>query len=190
MTPNPSSLKFVADRMLIQHGEIAEYFSIEDTIDSSDLANKLFQFPFVKTIFVMSNFITITKSDDVNWDDIKDELRTYIQKDLMENELAVQTLPKKIKESVSNEAQVITNNTEPSEYDEKIQAILEEYVRPAVERDGGAIDFKSFVNGTVTVVLKGSCSGCPSATVTLKNGVENLLQSMIPQVREVVAHEM
>ncbi len=192
MTPNPSSLKFVADRMLISHGEIAEYFNVDDTNGSSNLANKLFQFPFVKTIFVMSNFITITKSDDVNWEDIKEELRTYIQKDLMENQLAVQTLPIKSQDTVNKEGEAIAESEshEPSEFDEKIQAILEEYVRPAVERDGGAIDFKSFVNGTVTVVLKGSCSGCPSATVTLKNGVEGLLQSMIPQVREVVAHEM
>jgi Fe-S cluster biogenesis protein NfuA len=138
----------------------------------------------------MSNLVTVSKTPDLDWNDIKDELRTFIQKDLMGSQLAVQKVPAKGNSSKNNEKEEIDFSSVPSEFDEKIQSILEEYVRPAVERDGGAIDYKSFVNGTVTVVLKGSCSGCPSSTVTLKNGVESLLQSMIPQVREVVAFEM
>lgn len=189
MTPNPASMKFVADRMLIEHGEIAEYNSMEETVGSSDLANQLFQFPFVKTVFVMSNFITITKIEGPEWYEIKDEIRSFIQKALMENQLAVQKAPE-IKSTNKEATQMEQEEVVPSEFDDQIKAILDEYVRPAVEKDGGAIDFKSFSNGTVTVILKGSCSGCPSSTVTLKNGVQNLLQSMIPQVTEVVAHEM
>jgi len=189
MTPNPASLKFVADRMLIGHGEIAEYNSPEEAKGSSELAVKLFAFPFVKAVFVMSNFVTVSKTTDISWDDIKEELRTYIQKDLMTSQFAVQSLPQTSAENSTKENDISFESI-PSEFDEKIQSILEEYVRPAVERDGGAIDYKSFIDGTVTVVLKGSCSGCPSSTVTLKNGVESLLQSMIPQVKEVVAFEM
>ncbi|MFP5470869.1 MAG: NifU family protein [Bacteroidia bacterium] len=194
MTPNPATMKFVANKMLIEDGATAEYLSLEDTKGSSQLAEELFQFPFVKGIFIARNFITVTKNDRINWDFVTNELRIFITNYLSLNPEVIQKLPEpKMKEEIK-EGKKITEKLEPiinSDNDQAIVDLLEEYVRPAVEGDGGAIHFQSFdeETGKVTVVLKGACSGCPSSTATLKGGIETLLKSHIPQVREVVALE-
>jgi NFU1 iron-sulfur cluster scaffold homolog, mitochondrial len=194
MTPNPSTMKFVANKMLIEDGATAEYLSLEDTKDSSKLAEELFQFPFVKGVFIARNFITITKNDRIKWEYVTNELRVFITNYLSVNLNIVTKLPEsKVKEEVK-EGKTISQTIEPiinSDNDRAIVDLLEEFVRPAVEGDGGAIHFQSFdeVTGKVTVVLKGACSGCPSSTATLKGGIENLLRNHIPQVREVVALE-
>jgi Fe-S cluster biogenesis protein NfuA len=193
MTPNPKTMKFVVDRLLISGGEAVEYASAAEAKGSSSLAEALFAFPFVQGVFIMNNFVTVIKTDNIDWDLILFELREFIRDFLTKNELAVQKLPEK-KEIASNEQTPTSTQLEepvvPSEFDDQIKSILEEYVRPAVEGDGGLIDFKSYKDGVVTVTLRGSCSGCPSSMQTLKGGIETMLTQMIPQVKTVVAEAL
>lgn len=189
-TPNPSAMKFVANKLLIDNGATAEYLSVNDTAGSA-LAQKLFQFPFVKSIFISANFVAITKSDIVSWEDIALELRGFLKKFLEEGNIVVSQIPSAAvatDSSFKNTEVVFTEHTAPkNETENKIVEILEQYIRPAVEQDGGLITFKSFEEGVVTVALKGACSGCPSSTLTLKAGIEGLLKRMVPGVTEVVA---
>ena len=196
-TPNPASMKFVANRTLLE-GSPVECTSIEQT-KNSPLAAKLFQFPFVTGVFILNNFVTVTKSEVVEWNDIYLELREVIQNYLSEGNPVVtsgsetksapanmaQTGAKQSGESLTEDKPTLTSET-----DQKISGILDEYIRPAVEQDGGAINFKSFKDGIVTVVLRGSCSGCPSSTMTLKAGIEGLLKRLVPEVKEVIAEEL
>lgn len=199
MTPNPNSMKFVASRMLLDEGKV-EYYQKSEAKECP-LAFQLFDFTGVKSIFITSNFVTITKEADLDWYEITNILREFIQSFLnngervfslefrvQNSELGISSSDKK-EDNVSNvgESVIQYSNTESAELENQIKQMLDEYVRPAVEGDGGAIDFKSFNDGIVTVVLKGSCSGCPSSTITLKSGIENLLKRMIPEVKEVVA---
>lgn len=191
MTPNPNTIKFVANKMLVGDDVVVEYTSKESTKGSSELAEALFNFPFVNNVFITRNFITVTKPNQFDWNDISYELRLFIA-DFLKNTLQVVTkLPENStkQESVNNfkNAHSTYETIITSEIDQQIVDLLEEYVRPAVENDGGAIHFKSFEEGVVTVILKGSCSGCPSSTATLKGGVEQLLKSHIKEVTEVVA---
>ena len=192
MTPNPNTMKFVADHMLITSGEIVEFLSPSDSKGYSTLADALFNFPFVTKIFISQNFVTVTKNDMIEWSDVSLEMRDFVREWLMENEEAVQKIPEQSKIEVVSESETKTTNISPvinTEMDQKIVDLINEYIQPAVEQDGGAIHFQSYNedNGQVTVVLKGSCSGCPSSTATLKGGVENLLKSHIPEINEVVA---
>ena len=192
MTPNPNTMKFVADHMLISSGEIVEFLSPSDSKGYSTLADALFNFPFVTKIFIAQNFVTVSKNDMIEWSDVSLEMRDFIREWLMENEEAVQKIPEQSKIEVVSESETQTTNISPvinTEMDQKIVDLINEYIQPAVEQDGGAIHFQSYNedNGQVTVVLKGSCSGCPSSTATLKGGVENLLKSHIPEINEVVA---
>lgn len=193
-TPNPATMKFVANKYLLQsEGATAEYKSAADTADAP-LPARLFQFPFVKGVFVTANFITVTKSDVVSWDDIILELREFIRDYLNKGGAVINNLPEQkvhTDSSFKETTTVFTEHAAPqSETEHKIVEVLEQYVRPAVESDGGLITFRSFENGTVTVQLKGACSGCPSSTVTLKSGIEALLRRMVPGVKEVVAEAM
>lgn len=174
-TPNPSTMKFLVNKLLV-NGSLD--FPDQEKAQSSPFAKELFKFNFVNGVFFASNFVTITKVDSVEWEDIQDILKEFI-KGAIESELAVQDVP--------HDENVVF---EGSEIEVKIQQILHDYVRPAVEQDGGAIAFKSYDEGTVTVELRGSCSGCPSSTITLKAGIEGLLKRMVPEVEEVVAEAM
>ena len=192
MTPNPNTMKFVADHMLLSSGEIVEFLSPSDAKGYSTLAEALFNFPFVSRIFIAQNFVTVYKNDTIEWSDVSLEIRDFIREWLMENEKAVQKIPEQSKIELISKSQIKTTNISPvinTEIDQKIVDLINEYIQPAVEQDGGAIHFQSYNedNGKVTVVLKGSCSGCPSSTATLKGGVENLLKTHIPEISEVVA---
>ena len=193
MTPNPNTMKFVADHMLVNPGDVVEFLSALDAKGNSTLAEALFNFPFVTRIFITQNFVTVYKNDLVEWSDISLELREFIREWLSVNEEPVQNIPElEILETVSESKQKTTTNIAPvinTEMDQKIVDLINEYIQPAVEQDGGAIHFQSFDtdSGQVTVILKGSCSGCPSSTATLKGGVENLLKTHIPEIIEVVA---
>jgi NFU1 iron-sulfur cluster scaffold homolog, mitochondrial len=190
MTPNPNSMKFVADRLVILEDQVAEFVSADQVKGNSELAARLFTFPFVKNVFIMANFVTVTKDADSDWDLIKHEVREFIQRHLMEHRLAVVEGFQGLHLSEENVADTpLAQHKVGSELEQKIADLLDEYVRPAVEKDGGAIQLDSFSNGVVKVVLRGSCSGCPSSAVTLKSGIENLLKSMLPEVQEVVALE-
>ncbi|HLU87469.1 MAG TPA: NifU family protein [Taishania sp.] len=191
MTPNPSTMKFVANKYLIGTGDSVEFTNKSEAKGYSPLAEELFSFPFVDGVFIAANFVTITKTDNVPWDFITMELRQFIKTWIEEGKDILIAMPDKNanaeSRAVNEEKASILANLSPSEFDDAIANILDEYVRPAVENDGGAIDYLGFNDGTVTVILKGSCSGCPSSTATLKGGIENLLKQHIPEVKEVVA---
>lgn len=195
LTPNPATIKFVADIMMLNGGESAEFLTIQEAKGHSSMAEALFAFPFVKSVFIANNFVTITKSTNIDWDLVSRDLRDFV-KDWIENhDTVVEQLPAHREmaiENAQNEKVIVSEKPQlNTETDKKIFNLLEEYVKPAVESDGGAIDFRSFEpeSGVVTVVLRGSCSGCPSSTATLKGGIESLLKSQVPEVREVVAME-
>jgi Fe-S cluster biogenesis protein NfuA len=185
MTPNPSTMKFVANKYLLITGDSVEFSSKAEAKGFSPLAEELLSFPFVKNVFIAANFVTITKTDNVPWDFINMEIREFIKGFIGEGkDVLIQMPAPKAVESSDDQPK---KEYAVSEYDDAIRNLLDEYVRPAVENDGGAIDFRGFEDGTVTVVLRGSCAGCPSSTATLKGGIENLLKSHLPEVKEVVA---
>ncbi len=187
LTPNPSTMKFVANKYLIGTGDSVEFKTKSEAKGYSPLAEELLTFPFVDGVFITANFVTVTKTDNLSWDFITMELRQFI-KDWIESgkDILIQMpTPKLVTES--NDSVTPSKVYAPSELDDAIRNLLDEYVRPAVENDGGAIDYCGFEDGTVTVVLKGSCSGCPSSTATLKGGIENLLKQHLPEVKEVIA---
>ena len=180
-TPNPSVMKFVANKLLVS--ELQEYKSIDDTTDAP-LAQALFHFPFVKEIFIDTHYISVTKFEIATWESITMELREFIRNFLSEGKKVV--LDSK-KESSSIKA---APEVERTEIETKIISILEEYIKPAVASDGGNIAFSQYdtENQIVEVILQGACSGCPSSTFTLKNGIENMLKEMLPgQIRSVAA---
>lgn len=171
-TPNPESMKFVANKMILPNDSID--FRTKENLENCPMAKELFTYDFVKGVFIMNNFVSVTKKQEYDWFDIIPELKKFVQT-YLESEKPIVT----IKENLTQE--------EESEVVIKIKQLLEDHVKPAVEMDGGAIDFKSFEKGVVTVSMKGSCSGCPSSTLTLKAGIENLLKRMIPEVESVEA---
>ena len=192
MTPNPATIKFVSDVMLIGNGESVEFLSKEECKGHSKFAEALFNFPFVSGVFISGNFVTVTKSAAIDWNHVMQSLREFIHEWFAEHDVIVEKMPELRAFSISDEKGTELVSEEPeinTELDRIIFELLEEYVKPAVESDGGAIYFKSFdePSGRVTVVLKGSCSGCPSSTATLKGGIETLLKSHVPEVAEVVA---
>jgi Fe-S cluster biogenesis protein NfuA len=187
MTPNPAVLKFVANKRLLEMDSV-EFKNIEEA-KPSPLASRLFHFPFVKEIFISSNYIAISKYDIIEWHEVTLEIREIIRDYLAQgNSIIDEALIQK-----TNDTEGVST-TEPIAYihpdekpqadwdsiDEKIVSLLDEYVKPAVESDGGNIKFLNHQEGVVSVLLQGACSGCPSSTATLKNGIENMLQQMLP----------
>jgi Fe-S cluster biogenesis protein NfuA len=173
-TPNPATMKFIVNKLLI-NGSVD--YPNKESAEKSTFAKELYKFSFVNGVFFASNFVTVTKTEGTDWDDIEPILKEFV-KGAVESELTVQEVEQ---EDV---------NFEGTDAEVKIQQILHDYVRPAVEQDGGAISYKSFTDGIVTVELRGSCSGCPSSTLTLKSGIENLLKRMVPEVQEVVSEAL
>lgn len=166
--PNPNSLKFVVNEMLVPDGFSFDFPDLESA-EGAPLAQELFGYPFVDRVFYMSNFITVTKKDDVEWIEIQAKLKEHIKNYLEAGRYVI--------EMYEPEAPV----EEENETVQKIRTILDEYIRPAVEQDGGAITYHSFHDGIVKVKLQGSCSGCPSSMITLKAGIENLFRRMMPE---------
>jgi Fe-S cluster biogenesis protein NfuA len=184
LSPNPNSMKFVLNFELAPDGLSFDYASKADTQDekkASPLAADLFQFPFVQRVFIASNFITITKEEETMWEEVLVDVKKFLKIHFDEGH------PVFAQKTIDTTSVIVDANDTPVVA--KIKATLDQYVRPAVESDGGAINFASFdeASGLVTVHLQGSCSGCPSSTITLKNGIERLLTTMIPEVKEVTA---
>ena len=171
--PNPNSLKFVVNEVLIPEGLSFDFPSPADA-EEAPLAQELFMYPFVDRVFYAKNFITVTKKEDVEWMEVQETLKNHIRTFLESGKLILD-----MKAPAAPEQ-------EETETVKKIKTILDEYIRPAVEQDGGAITFHSYLNKQVTVMLQGSCSGCPSSTVTLKAGIENLFKKMMPEEVESV----
>ena len=166
--PNPNSLKFVVNEMLVPEGMSFD-FPDAASASLSPLAQELFTYPFVERVFFASNFVTVTKKNDVEWLEVQNTIKSHIKKFLEDGRFILEA-----NDSASAPVE------EETETIRKIKTILEEYIRPAVEQDGGAITYHSFSNGIVKVKLQGSCSGCPSSMVTLKAGIENLFTRMMP----------
>lgn len=186
MTPNPATMKFVTNKYILGTGDAVEFNSMDEAKGYSPLAEELFRLPFVNGVFIASNFVTITKTDNLSWDFITMELREFIKNWIAEGkDILVQLPPKNPQPTEDNPTpkKVFL----PSEMDDAIKHLLDEYVAPAVANDGGAIEFRGFEEGVVTVVLRGSCAGCPSSTATLKGGIETLLKQHLPEVKEVIA---
>ncbi len=182
MTPNPETMKFVANKLLYPGKSID--FPDESSAKPSPMAQALFSFPFIKSVFIASNFVTLTKiSETDDWQDMIPSIKLFLKEYLEEGKVVVnEEEVMKIKAESSNEV-----SADDTDVVKRIKELLENYVKPAVEMDGGAIQFKSFEDGKVNLMLQGSCSGCPSSMITLKAGIEGMMKRMIPEVKEVVA---
>lgn len=185
-TPNPESLKFVTNKMLFRG--TADFREEELAKEWSPLATALFEFPYVKGVYICNNFVTVSKEFNYSWDDIMLKLKSFIKDYVQEGKTVInegfeEAMAKIEAERVKDYAYSGDN----AELVARIRELIDTYVKPAVEMDGGNIEFKSFQDGIVTVILQGSCSGCPSSTVTLKSGIEGMLKRMVPEVKEVVS---
>ena len=186
-TPNPEVMKFVSNRML---ADKSIEFLTDDDAKQIPMIYKIFSLDYVESVFLSSNFISIKKKNDVEWGEVLIEIRNFITTLLNEDDIQnyTENIIVKEKEEVKLSSKNKQANTKRSDEENEIIQILDEYIRPAVEGDGGAIEFDSFSEGIVKVVLKGACSGCPSSTLTLKSGIESLLiQKLGNKVKEVVA---
>lgn len=181
-TPNPSVLKFVANIKLVDHDF---EFKNREEAENAPLAIELFNFPFVKEVFISENYVSVTKNNTVEWNEITIEIRSFIKQYIADGKTIA--LENAIQQKVS---EVYMPDIELDDVSKQIIDILEEYIKPAVAADGGNIMFQSYeaASKTVNVILQGACSGCPSSTITLKNGIENMLKQLIPgKINEVVA---
>jgi len=180
MTPNPETMKFVANKLLYPGKSID--FPDEGSAGPSPLAKELFAFPFIRSVFIASNFVTLTKTPETQWDEVIPTLREFLKAYLEEGRMVLNEAEIPVKTNDNNI--VLSDDTDVVK---RIKELLENYVKPAVEMDGGAISFKGYEDGIVKLMLQGSCSGCPSSMITLKSGIEGMMKRMIPEVREVVA---
>jgi Fe-S cluster biogenesis protein NfuA len=177
-TPNPETMKFVFNRMIFPD-QTADFPTVESTT-YSPLAKNLFEFSFVQGVFIMNNFVTITRVPGVEWEEIIPIMKEFLKSYVAAGEPIVLDAPQETMKDYGDDNVTVA----------QIKEILDMYIKPAVEVDGGQISFRDFENGIVTVELRGSCSGCPSSTVTLKRGIEGMLTRMVPAVKEVVAHAL
>ncbi len=184
-TPNPSVLKFVANKKLVSN--VFEFNSIEEA-KPSPFATSLFQFPFVKSVFMDKNYVSITKYDVVEWEDITLEVRTFIKTYIEQKKEMVHSHAAELLEKTSE--QLDQQYDQLDDTSKEIINLLEQHIKPAVASDGGNIAFESYDPETkrVKVILQGACSGCPSSTFTLKNGIETMLKEMMgPKIESVEA---
>ena len=179
MTPNPETMKFVANKLLYPGKSID--FPDEASAGPSPLAKELFAFPFIKAVFIASNFVTLTKTPDTQWDEVIPSIREFLKQYLEAGKAVVN------EDEVKPKADSNIISADDTDVVKRIKELLENYVKPAVEMDGGAISFKGYENGTVKLMMQGSCSGCPSSMISLKAGIEGMMKRMIPEVQEVVA---
>jgi Fe-S cluster biogenesis protein NfuA len=185
-TPNPESLKFVTNRMLYRG--TADFREEELAREWSPLATALFDLPYVKGVYLSNNFVSITKEFNYAWEDIMLKLKEFIKEYIQaEKEILKEGFADAMSALEAERGASYDYSEDDAELVQKIKELIDTYVKPAVEMDGGNIEFKHFKEGVVTVVMQGACSGCPSSTVTLKSGIEGMLKRMVPQVREVVS---
>lgn len=174
-TPNPATLKFIPDGNIVLQNGTAEFKSQAQAATKSPLALQLLEVKDVKSVFFGKDFITVTKNDDANWQQIKPEiLATIVDFYVSGKEIMFE------QKTSDND-----DSSQDSEIVKQIKELIEVKVRPAVAMDGGDIIFHSFEEGIVKLELKGACSGCPSSTITLKNGIENMLKHYVPEVESV-----
>lgn len=185
-TPNPESLKFVTNRMLYQG--TADFREEALARTWSPLAAELFDLPYVKGVYISNNFVTVTKEFNYAWEDIMLKLKDFVKKYISDEKTILnEGFAEEMAKIEAERGASYEYSEDEAEIVNKIKDLIDTYVKPAVMSDGGNIEFKSFDQGKVTVVLQGACSGCPSSTVTLKAGIEGMLKRMVPEVREVVS---
>lgn len=185
-TPNPESLKFVTNKMLFRG--TADFRERKLAEEWSPLAIALFDLPYTKGVYICNNFVTITKEFNYAWEDISLKAKEFIKSYVEDEKVVMNEGFEEAMQKIEDEKGVgYEYSGDEIEIVQKIRSYIDKYVKPAVEMDGGNIEFSSFKEGVVTVILQGSCSGCPSSTVTLKSGIEGMLQRMVPEVKEVVA---
>jgi Fe-S cluster biogenesis protein NfuA len=186
-TPNPESLKFVTNRMLYGNNT-ADFRETDEALakEWSPLAAELFEQPYVRGVYICNNFVTITKEMNYEWADIMLRIKSFLKTYVEEGKTIVKEGFEAEKAEMDKENQAHYEGDD-AEIVTKIIDLINTYVKPAVEMDGGNIEFKSYNQGTVTVELQGACSGCPSSTVTLQSGIEGMLKRMVPEVKEVVS---
>ena len=178
-TPNPETLKFIPGNIILKTGTAD--FSSKDVASDSPLASKLFEIDGVSRVFLATDFISVTKDPQLDWNNLKPSILTGIMEHYSTGLPAI---------NETEDKNSVSNNSEDSETIKQIKDLLETRVRPAVAMDGGDITFCSFESGVVTLQMKGACAGCPSSTATLKMGIENMLRHYIPEVTEVRAAEL
>jgi Fe-S cluster biogenesis protein NfuA len=186
-TPNPETLKFVTNQMLYPR-KMADFPTDERELAAewSPLATELFKFEYVQGIYICNNFVTVSKSPETEWAAIMMELKTFIKAYVEEGKVVMKDGFEEVKAKLEAEEEEQYTGDD-AELVTKIKQLLDKYVRPAVEMDGGNIKFHSFDKGVVNVILQGSCSGCPSSSGTLKVGIEGMLKRMVPEVKSVEA---
>ncbi|HMQ49819.1 MAG TPA: NifU family protein [Saprospiraceae bacterium] len=185
-TPNPESLKFVTNRMLFRG--TADFREQELALEWSPLAAALFELPYVKGVYICNNFVTVTKEFNYEWADIMLKIKEFIKEYINNGGTVVNAGFEEAMADIEAERRAsYVYSDDEAEIVTKIKDLIDTYVKPAVESDGGNIEFKAYDQGKVVVVMQGSCSGCPSSTVTLKAGIEGMLKRMIPEITEVVA---
>ena len=183
-TPNPEALKYVTNRML--YLGIADFNEKDLAVEWSPMANSLMELPYVKSVYFNNNYVTITKEFNYDWAEIMLKLKEFVKNYIESGGVVVQEGFAEFIEKISAEQNATQFSGEDGDIARKIKELIDMYVKPAVEGDGGNIEFKSYEKGKVYVVMQGSCSGCPSSTVTLKSGIEGMLKRMVPEVQEVV----
>jgi Fe-S cluster biogenesis protein NfuA len=184
-TPNPETLKFVTNKMLYRG--TADFKDESFAKEWSQLAAALYAFPYVKGVYICNNFVTVTKEFNYAWEDIMLQLKEFIKSYVTEEKSIIHEGFEAAMNEMDAKANEHIYTGDQGELVRKIKELIDTYVKPAVEMDGGNIEFKSFQDGVVTVILQGACSGCPSSTVTLKSGIEGMLKRMVPEVNEVVS---
>ena len=185
-TPNPESLKFVTNRMLYKG--TADFREPEMAEEWSPMATALFGLPYVQGVYICNNFVTVSKEMNYDWADIMLKLKDFIKKYIEDGgEILKDGFDEAMAEMEEARGASYEYSGDDVEIVKKIKDLIETYVKPAVEMDGGNIEFKAWDAGIVTLTMQGACSGCPSSTVTLKAGIEGMLKRMVPEVQEVVA---
>lgn len=183
-TPNPEALKYVTNRLLYRG--IADFKEPELAAEWSPMAHSLMELPYVKSAYFNNNYVTITKELNYEWTEIMLKLKEFIKDFVEKDGVVVKEGFAEFWEQQMAESNAVQFNGEDGEIAKKVKELIDTYVKPAVEMDGGNIEFKAFEKGRVFVTMQGSCSGCPSSTVTLKAGIEGMLKRMVPEVTEVV----
>jgi Fe-S cluster biogenesis protein NfuA len=178
-TPNPSTLKYVVDRKLLSSGAV-NFTNREEAVKKSPLALKLMDVKGVTAVMVGLNFVTVTKGDEGEWDELNDAVMSALDSHLGANEPVVD-------EEALAAARAAAGSGEAGSVEQRIRDILDAEIRPAVAQDGGDITLDRFEGGIVYLHMQGSCAGCPSSTATLKMGIEGRLRELIPEVTEVVS---
>lgn len=183
-TPNPEALKYVTNRMLYRG--IADFKEKDLAAEWSPMANSLMELPYVKSVYFNNNYVTITKEFNYEWAEIMLRLKEFVKTFIENGGDIVKEGFSEYNEKVLADQNATQFSGEEGDIARKIKELIDMYVKPAVEGDGGNIEFKAYEKGIVYVVMQGSCSGCPSSTVTLKSGIEGMLKRMVPEVQEVV----